>query len=99
MYSVVSAPTVTEAGLVVITSLVVDPGLTVIAADVPTGLGEFGSVPVMVGVSEASVKINPPRVKTPFVKVRAPLAGLVGETPSLGELVAVQVQLMVLEPV
>ena len=79
--------------------MVVDPGLTVIAAEVPAGLGELGSVPVIVGVSEASVKINPPKVKTPFVKVRAPLEGLVGETPSLGELVAVQVQLMVLEPV
>ena len=70
------------------------PGFTVMTAVVPL---IDPSEPVMVGVSPALVRVKPPTVATPAVKVWLPLAGLVGAV-LLGELVAVQDQLTVWLP-
>ena len=71
------------------------PGLTVMAAVLPLTLP---SLPVMVGVSAALVRVKPATVTAPATKVWLPSAGLVGAV-LLGEAVAVQVQVMLWLPV
>ena len=71
------------------------PGFTVMEAVLPMMLP---SPPVIVGVCPALVRVKPLTVATPLKKVRAASAGLVGAV-LLGELVAVQVQLIVWLPV
>ena len=71
------------------------PGPTVMAALVPLMLP---SPAVIVGVCPALVRVKPPTVAMPPVKLRLPSAGLLGAV-LLGELVAVQVQVMLWLPI